>query len=333
MIKRYGIEYKPKIEKSNISKEELEATIKEHPDYTCKQLGELYGLSKDTIRKYIKEFGIEYEAHKRKPIISPEELRNYIQQNPKLSQRQVAEHFGASKETVRVLVIENDIEYNTCKPEVNITKEELENLIKENPHLTKKEISEHFGTSTATIYLLVKEHNIDYRTKTRGKGKPTILKEDLESFIKENPDSNIEQIAEHFRAYNSKITSLIREYNIDYQKKARRKTISKEDLEKFILENPDLNLTQIAEHFNKQETTIINLIKEYNIDYQRKFRGKSIPKEDLEVFIKENPTLNLLEIAEHFGVHKETISNLIKAYDINYEPKLKRGNYFIPYWY
>ena len=172
LIKRYNINYQSKVVAFKLSKEELENYIKENPDKNITQIGEHYGVSKATISKLMRENEINFSDYKKQNSeIMVKELEKLIKENPKLSQKEIADYFGVSKETIRRLVIENNIEYKTCKPKITVTKEELESYIKAHPEKTKKEIGEYFNTSCDSIRLLINEFGIEYQIKHRRKSK------------------------------------------------------------------------------------------------------------------------------------------------------------------
>lgn len=172
LIKRYGINYQSKVVPLKTTKEEVESYIKAHPSDNLSQIGKNFNVDSTTIKNFIDKNGIEYVKQKRQKTKLPlEELKNFIQENPKLSQKEIADYFGVSKETVRLAIKENNIEYKTCKPKITVTKEELESYIKAHPEKTKKEIGEYFNTSHNSIRLLINEFGIEYQIKHRRKSK------------------------------------------------------------------------------------------------------------------------------------------------------------------
>ena len=172
LIKRYGIDYQSKIVPLKTTKEEVESYIKTHPDKNLTQIGEHFNSNSTTIKNFIDKNEIEYvKPKKKKTKLNSEELKNFIQENPKMSQKEIADYFGVSKETVRIAIKENNIEYKTCKPKITVTKEELESYIKAHPEKTKKEIGEYFNTSRNSIRLLINEFGIEYQIKHRRKSK------------------------------------------------------------------------------------------------------------------------------------------------------------------
>lgn len=148
---------------------------------------------------------------------------------------------------------------------------------------------------------------------------------ELKEYIESHPDEMQAQIAEHFGVNQCVISNTIKQYGINYTKKYTPPSISKEELENYIAQNPNANLAQIAEHFGIEDATVSKIIRHHKIDYSKKYPAPSIAKEELESYIKANPKATIREIAGHFNLSASTIYRLINIYGIEYENKKQYG--------
>ncbi|AMS01112.1 DNA binding protein [Bacillus phage AR9] len=211
-----------------------------------------------------------------------------------------------------------------------INKEILEEIIKENPDWTQKQIADHLNLSISYIGQLIKKYNIDYKDKNIN----YTIKEELKKIINEHPDWSQREIAEHLGTEKSHVSQLIKKYNIDYtiKKKNKKIIISKEKLIEIINEHPDWTQKQIADHLGVVESYISRLIRKYNIIYVKKgnqsrnkfmeknlisqyFMNEEIMVDLLFSVIKNNNELNQKEIADLL------VKRLINEYNLNYKLK------------
>lgn len=97
--------------------------------------------------------------------------------------------------------------------------------------------------------------------------------EKLKSYIEENPNENVQNIANHFKVAYSTIYIRIKQYNLKYKNKVSLLGVTKvnvEQVKKYIEENPRATIKQIAEHFKVAYRTTDGYIKRYNLNYIKK---------------------------------------------------------------
>lgn len=146
---------------------------------------------------------------------------------------------------------------------------------------------------------------------------------ELKAYIASHPDEMQAQIAEHFGVNQCIISNTIKQYGINYTKKCTPPSISKEELENYIAQNPNASQKEIAKHFKISVSTTSTLIRKYNIEYSSKYAKSPISKEVLSEYILNHPDEAQKQIAQHFGVTKVYIGQLIERFGIPYQNKRK----------
>ena len=151
-----------------------------------------------------------------------------------------------------------------------------------------------------------------------------VNEDEFREYIAQNPNASQKEIAKHFKISVSTTSTLIRKYNIEYSSKYAKSPISKEVLSKYILNHPNENQKQIAEHFGVTKVYIGQLIERFGIPYQNK-RKTNVTPEQIQSYIKTHKDANLDEIAKHFGVSASYISAMIIGNNIKYHKKYRQG--------
>ena len=101
------------------------------------------------------------------------------------------------------------------------------------------------------------------------------------------------------------------------------KKVNEDEFREYIAQNPNASQKEIAKHFKISVSTTSTLIRKYNIEYSSKYAKSPISKEVLSEYILNHPNENQKQIAEHFGVTKVYIGQLIERFGIPYQNKRK----------
>ena len=80
-----------------ISKEAMEAWIKDHPDSYLTQAMSYFGVTYNILLHYCRKYGISFDRTK----ITRESLKNYLLSHPDVSYQDIADHFGVVKSTAK----------------------------------------------------------------------------------------------------------------------------------------------------------------------------------------------------------------------------------------
>ena len=98
---------------------------------------------------------------------------------------------------------------------------------------------------------------------------------------------------------------------------------SSQALGDYIDTHPEATQKEIAAFFKCDQSTVSQMLKQYNIEYRKKKGGK-IPKlspSQLQQYISAHPAATQKEIAEFFGCNCSIVGRAIKRYDLGYNPK------------
>jgi len=148
-------------------------------------------------------------------VVSSDELKNYIENNPQKSAQSIANHFGKNRSHIRSLITKYKIEYKS-KNEPKVCVQDLREYVKNNFKKTSKEIGEHFGVSAGRIIVLIRQHKIEGYFNVN---KPRVTPNELRKYIKNNPSDTLIDIGSVFNLTESALSRYIKKHNIEYIRK------------------------------------------------------------------------------------------------------------------
>jgi transcriptional antiterminator len=290
-----------------------------------------------------------------RPKFTDDYLINLINQNPTLNMEELGNLCGTSSKTIsnRLRQINKSgvrVKYvkkyylNQSLKAINRSRkfsdEYLIKLVGENPELSMKRLGELAGCSTTTIARRIEQINADgdkvgYCKKSFLNFKTKFTDEFLINLINDNPDLNMNQLAELSNSSSTTISSRIKQINkfsnrVNYVKKQylnqnlkhykKPFKFSDDYLIELINNNLELNIAELAKLANSSPSTISARIRkinsvEHRINYTKKVPKQSKAKlkdEALVALINNNPTLNMRELGRLADVNERTISRRLK---------------------
>jgi plasmid maintenance system antidote protein VapI len=326
LLKKYGISYVPKNQrgrKALITKEALEDAIKNHPNVTQEQLADILSVNRVTIRKYLREYGLTVE---RKVRVTKEKLEKTIKANPNVTKTELASLLGISRAYLRKLIKKYKIAHN---PKIlrgtrsRVTKEMLENAIKENPNATQEGLGDLLGIHKYTVGKLIKKYGISY-TKHSGSQPQFNYEEALKSYIVTHPSATLDELAKNALAGKTREFAriLLKKYGLNEWRKelkaqfdADRKGELVEELFAHVKQHPE---TSSEELLRLYPASIINFARK---DARwKEFKGKSLV-EKIDALIKEHPEYTQVQIAKELRTLQNNVSSHITRHGIAYERK------------
>jgi predicted transcriptional regulator len=275
-------------------------------------------------------------------------LINLVNENPSLNMSGLAKLAGSSQGTIsRKLkkinnngeivkytnkAIQKDGFYSSRKPKSKFTDEFLINLVNENPDLNMEQLAKLANTSRATISNRLRKINDKgddafYLKKHSRKFLTKFTDEFMINLVNDNPHLNIDELAKIAGTSRSTISKRIRlintkEEKIHYLKKHSQKSIRKTPSE-YLLDFSNRNSTLDVEELSIQtcifksatsKRSIHPNIDQENANNSQKSSRKSTQKltdEFLINLVKENPELNMKELAKLANVSRSTISTML----------------------
>jgi transcriptional antiterminator len=291
----------------------------------------------------------------RKPIFTDEFLINLVNDNPGFNISQLARLANTSTTTIsrRLKTISTNGEslydrviFNS-KGADKSTDEFLIKLINENPNVNMKELSKIAGTSISTISNKLKNINcneqiVNYNKKGFQNGVKKFTDEYLINLIKENPELNMRELSKIADVSHQTISNRLKQINSNrldgdkivssihkYKPFNNSTRITDENLIKLVEDNPNLNMTELADISNTSCKTLLDRLRKINSTGERiSYVKKKIKFTDeyLINLVNENPELNMAELAKLAGTSQSTIFNRIKQINssgqvINYRNK------------
>ncbi|MBS1038082.1 COG3415 family protein [Gluconobacter cerinus] len=253
-LDKYGITIKKDLrfeERKNISKEELLEQLKQNKTY--KEMGEHFNYSAQSIAKKFKKYNIgpkKYRAD-RKINITDEDIIELIRAGLSFSKIAIYANCNTSSISRIFAKIEKpaDIQH-TINPKLNISKEDLEKILKEENNYYK--IAKKLNCSDTTVRSYCKKYGLNK--------KALILKEELEEQI--NMNKTPKEMAEIFNCSIVSVRSYLSKYNLSI----RETDLSQQELEDFrVLYKAGLSQDKIAIYLNKTQNFISRKRKKYNI--------------------------------------------------------------------
>lgn len=238
-----------------------------------------------------KEFG-----RKQQHWIDMEDLEKTLQENPKITRKELADKYGVTIHAVSAAKARlGKPRRSGRKQPVRKTWVEIEKCIQENPNASLKEIAQKLGVCLGTIGLQVSKHNMKRGHKRK------IDYESLEKEIKNG--ISVKDLAQKYRVRYSAIFQAAQRMGVPLQRK-NAKAPSKEILVKYMEENPKETIEGIATHFGVAPQTILAAKARYGLTKS----PKHIEKEQLIEEIKKNTPQ--ADIAKKFGISQSSVSRI-----------------------
>jgi DNA-binding Lrp family transcriptional regulator len=151
-----------------------------------------------------------------------------------------------------------------------------------------------------------------------------ITYEFLNDLINNNPDLNMEELAELAGISRTTMHRKIKQFNkagltLNYCKKDTKK-LTDEFLIDLINKNPDLSMENLSKLGGVSVSTISNRIKKINrneIRVNYTYKDSKLTDEFITNLVNENPKLSTCELAELASVSVKTISSRIRKINSN----------------
>ncbi|MDP8212083.1 MAG: IS630 transposase-related protein [Candidatus Zapsychrus exili] len=307
---------------------ELKSYIKANPYISKQNIDDHFGVSRDTLRRAFKLYGIEYAPkHRLETLVSEELLREYIETHEDALLRTIGNYFGYTIEAVGKSVVVYDIDFKD-RTVADIDIDKLRVVILVNPKISLTKLAKQFKVGRETIKRAIERSGIDYK----GVASDILDIDKLIRYIKRNPKKNIDEIAFYFGVSRATISRRIKKHSISYTIKSYdgERIVNQGKLKGFILKHPDFTQQQIADSFGVHKETIRDAISFYGVDYTPKVHGQyKVDLKKLSNYIKRYPEANLNKIAQHFGVVDSAISKSIRKHNIPYILKTREGERII----
>ncbi len=149
--------------------DEFEDYVAKHPKFSLAQIANHFKVSRSALDRFVKTNDIKAFKPRKRGLpssnIKKDDLAEYIRQNPKFTQEKIAQHYSTTASTIGKLIKNYNIEIYTNKSKnhpINLTKENLQTIIKQNPKFTEEQLADYFGVSISTISKYIDKYNIDY---------------------------------------------------------------------------------------------------------------------------------------------------------------------------
>jgi DeoR/GlpR family transcriptional regulator of sugar metabolism len=305
------------------------------------ELAELAGISRQTMNRKINQFnkaGLTLNYRKKDNLkITDEFLIDLVNKNPDLSMGNLARLTNVSTETIsnRIKKLNGNGKLNySIKDNLKLSDELLIDLVDNNPTLTTDELGKLAGVRGSTICARIKQMNsngvrVNYVNKRHMPDECSMANlkltyEFLNDLINNNPDLNMEELAELAGVSRKTMDVKIKQFNksgltLNYYKKDTKK-LTDEFLIDLVNKNPDLSMENLAKLGGVSITVISSRIKKFNGDGSLNYSIKDNLKfsdELLVDLINKNPTLTTSELGKLAGVHGSTICTRIKQMNSN----------------
>ncbi|MBC1228771.1 helix-turn-helix domain-containing protein [Listeria booriae] len=257
-----------------------------------------------------------------------EEKIAYIFNNPNKSVAELAQYFGISRQAVDLIIKKNKVLYEqrlTVKKQVDDKlAKDISTYIEMNPGVAISGILENASDkklSRSTLFRIAEKYGIEI--KSTAKVDDAVVNQMI-SYMEKHPEKTHQEIADLFHLSASYLGRLIKEYEMPYNLKRKRKVyIDSTELDEWVRKHPEMTYQELANSFNTSKENVIQVIKKNDIPYIPKGNNDKvgIDIEDLRKFIGENPDLSVKKIGEQYGVSEATIKKRIKKYNIPYQMK------------
>ena len=153
-----------------------------------------------------------------------------------------------------------------------------------------------------------------------------LKKEDLENYIKEHPEDTQMEIAVFFGTSVAKINKMISEYRLDYIPKTGKKTkIEGETIRKYLEENPNATINEMAMVFKVNDATIKRYLRISELETgKRLYRPSAILKQEIIDYININPRASKVQMATDLQLSLSVLNLQLNKFGIEWSEKEKR---------
>lgn len=351
-----------------VLKSYFEKGLEEYETY--KEISDKYGkrvITMRTINKWFKKFRINKIrsanlANVSRQKFTDEYLIDLVNDNPDLNMSELAKLANTAPSTISTRLKQVNskgerakyISKNTfcqnfysCKRQKKFTDEFLIELVKKHPNYSLKQLAAHADVSLTTMANRMKQVNgnsdrVKYISKKCHKGQTKFTDKCLIDLINKNPELNMKELAKLLNSSPSHISIRIKQINSDSEKvkyitKSRfsKDKVSDEYLLELISDNPNLNMSELANLAGISDKTMSRRIQQINdssdstvyIKKDGSTKKMKFTDEYLINLINENPKLNMRELSNLAGTSVSTISKRLKKINSSGE-KVKYINKF-----
>jgi transcriptional antiterminator len=335
----------------------------ENPGISIYELSSLAGVSVSVVSRRINQINrfeekIKLKSRKtrKQSNFTDEFLIDLVNKNPELTMKELGELIGTAESAIslRLSDIKNkeenlDSSYENCKSNMSnegekfktkITKQQVIDLINQNPDLNVAELAKIAKVSARDISDQLKDISIeDMKVNYEYRHGVKKISDDLAcSSVNCNSDFNMEELPELRDISAKSLSTGLNRINLNGkvdscgEKKKVQKTLiyfSNEFLIDLVNNNPDLNMTELAILAGTTASTISVRLREINSDgekvkYKHKSRGKpKIFTDELLISLaKENPGITIVELSSLIGASASAVSRRINKINST-EEKIK----------
>ena len=262
-IREAGIDYREYYPQKQFAAE-LGKYVRKHPEATQKEVAGHFGCHQADISRALKAAGIRYRRKGRGiPLMMvPGEIEEYIRDNPKATQEDIAGFFGCSLFAVHDVVEAHNIGYKSKRgetPPFASNPELLELYVRDHPEATQREIADHFSCHPSVVGKALRVHGIKY-AKKQGGVPPKIQRERLRAYVRKHPDATRADIAAYFRCSLVTVDLYMRGCGLAARRQRKAK-LPLEELRSYIRGNPNASQADIARHFGYDPSVVHRAIK------------------------------------------------------------------------
>ena len=195
------------------------------------------------------------------------------------------------------------------------------------------ELRRTFGISKSTVRMWerrYREDGRDWHRKPRIRKEVMIPEKDLREYLEANPSIPVRKIAKHFKCHTATIYLAFKRHSIKHivpRSPRPKKKLDFAKITKYVEENPDVAVPDIAKRFNCTFTIIRDIQKRHRLKsgvVGRKAPIKTIV-EEIKEYLCQNPTARPNEIAMHFDYDKRVVYRLLQQENIPYVKKNALG--------
>ena len=325
-INRYKISYDFKIANRYVSDTAIVEYCTENPTASLVTVAAHFNRQPNSIDKRLKKLNLTVSRnnpYKRKLPDDPAVVQQYIDDHPEQVYKDLGDHFGCDKTTIRKYVVRHKLSYvskssTTQTPRI-LTKLELQSYIAKHPEKNLKEIANHFGCTDSAVSRNITQYKLPYTLKAN----TGIDKHELQSCINSHPTYTQHQLAIEFNCSDSVISHAISKYHINYNHKhaqnsgketERIKPVTDTELLDYMANNPKQSRSDINRHFNRKPKSLDTRMKRLYPSYKYGNKKKlALSANDIIAYTETHPDDNLKQIADHFDCTANTIKKRLKS--------------------
>ena len=149
---------------------------------------------------------------------------------------------------------------------------------------------------------------------------PTATTEAIKKLLKKDPNMSYGKIANHFGVSRQAISQRMQKAKLRAKKPKILYNIDKDEIAKWIINNPDKSYVEGAKVFGCSDTAFAHMAR--NLGFKR-VQNIRINKEKIIEIYKENPDLKMTQIAEKAGCAPMAVSNVLEEAGLREKIKQK----------